>query len=258
MSSQQILASVLPLVGVLVGPRTHVQTRKSFTHSLSVFTYAVSAPGGGKSAVLTEVIDPVISELEKDVGHNLAIETYSLAGLQEHLASNKGYAYIYTDEGARVMAQISQRQKNNEAEISLLCKLWSGRGDFTKLRDQTRGTTEVSVGMCLFVQPEPFLRELKNLNSHGDGYMDRFLLFTTLPYMHDPSVMDEYSEKIKEYPEKCINNALRGIFQAHLKTPTLYTLSEAAQKYFDAKQREYNKLFNAEFHPGEQGRYPHK
>ena len=45
--------------------------------------------------------------------------------MQEIISKNNGYAIIATDEGARVLAAMNQKQKKDKGELNLLSKLWS-------------------------------------------------------------------------------------------------------------------------------------
>ncbi len=50
----------------------------------------------------------------------------------------------------------------------------------------------IPLSMCLFIQPEIFLKELFQMDQGGDGILDHLLFITEQPFLHDPQVLNEF------------------------------------------------------------------
>ena len=58
---------------------------------------------------------------------------------------------INSDDGHRFLNSVNVKQQKGEAERSLICKMWSGKGDFTQLATGARGGFQkTSMSICTF------------------------------------------------------------------------------------------------------------
>ena len=110
--------AVLSMTAVFCGPKTKVQVAYHIMPP-NTYTICVCAPGGGKSVALEKFIcDPC--DISKEFGVNLLVEGYSSAGLHRHDSDNKNYAIVSSDEGHRLIANISPKEGRKEAERALI------------------------------------------------------------------------------------------------------------------------------------------
>ena len=173
-----VLPSIVGLTSTMCGPNSMVSTRSGeFSNSLNQFLIAVCDPGGGKSNTYGRVIQPVLDAMKRKNQLNIQLENYTSAGIQKHQVDNKGYGFITGDEGHRFVSSINMKQTKGEAEKAFLCKLWGGRGDANVLANGVRGFDKTSMSACLFIQPEPLLKELRQLQ--GKKY---FYIFQCIEY----------------------------------------------------------------------------
>ena len=125
--------AVLSMTVVFCGPKTKVQVANHVMPP-NTYTICVCAPGGGKSVAFEKFIcDPC--DIRKEFGVNHLVEGYSSAGLHRHDSDNKNYAIVSSDEGHRLIANISPKEGRKEAERALIYKLRNGVGDKTALTE---------------------------------------------------------------------------------------------------------------------------
>ena len=159
-----VLPSLISMTAALCGPNSQVSTRGGeFTNSLNEYLIAVCDPGGGKSNTYSRVVQPVLDHIQQKHRIQIQLENYTTAGIQKHQIDNKGYGLITGDEGHRFLSSIALKQSKGESEKAFLCKLWGGRGDANVLANGIRGFNKTSMSACVFIQPEPLLKELGNL-----------------------------------------------------------------------------------------------
>ncbi|XP_045161986.2 uncharacterized protein LOC123526803 [Mercenaria mercenaria] len=227
-----VLPSILSLTATLCGPKSDVSTRGGeFSNALNEYLIAVCDPGGGKSNTYSRVVQPVIDHMYRRHMLHIQLENYTSAGIQKHQTDNKGYGIITGDEGHRFMSSITMKQSKGESEKALLCKLWGGRGDANVLANGVRGFDRTSMSACVFIQPEPLLKELVNLKGN-DGLMDRFLLISAKPVFHKCQIVRENYVVLKESKMMDFVQVMENIYVAHT-AGIRYTLSEKAQDSYE-------------------------
>ena len=59
------------------------------------------------------VLKPVIEDLKRNHGSELNLENYTTAVMQRHQEDSEGYGIVTSDEGQKILAQITQEQKGN-------------------------------------------------------------------------------------------------------------------------------------------------
>ena len=151
------MGSLLQLTSCLLGPRARICVSGDFQSPLNIYVMCVSAPGGGKSSTYGNIIMPAVDVIQEISNIKIALEQYTVAGIQRHQEGNHGYGIIVSDEGHRLLSSINAKQNLNEGERGLLSKMWGERGDYTTPRDKDRGFRNTSMSMCVLIQPEPLL-----------------------------------------------------------------------------------------------------
>ena len=66
--------------------------------------------GGGKSCTYGNIITPVVDHVTANFDINVALEQYTMEGIQRHQEDNKGYGLIVGDEGHRLLSAINAKQ----------------------------------------------------------------------------------------------------------------------------------------------------
>jgi hypothetical protein len=210
---------------------------------------AVSAPGGGKSATFDHIITPIAKLFQDDTGFNLLLENYTHAGMQNHQGDCKGYGMIASDEGIRFLSNVQAKQLKNEGERQFLCKSWTGKGDFTVLKDHERGFLSTSMSMILFVQPEPLLGHFCNFDGE-DGLMDRLLIPVAMPLWHKSEVVATNSMILNDVYAHLVEKTFEGIYLKHKEKGMMYRFTDDAQTYFDNLSDDYADEFNKQYQSG--------
>ena len=240
------MGSLLPLTSCLMGPKARICVSGDYGSPLNIYAMSVSAPGGGKSSTYGNIISPVVEHVTANFAINVALEQYTMAGIQRHQEDNKGYGLIVSDEGHRLLSAINAKQNRHEGERGLLSKMWGGRGDFTTLRDRDRGFMATSMSMCVLIQPEPLLQELIGMAAN-DGFLDRFLFAVSKPVMMKSTVIRDNALKIREFPDNVIEATFKTIFELHHGRDVVYVLNDEAQRYYDNLNDSYADSFNRQY-----------
>lgn len=175
-------------------------------------------------------------------GINIQLETYTNAGIQNHQIQNKGYGLITSDEGHQFISSFNVKQSKGEAEKSLLCKMWGGRGDTNTLVGGDRGFKSTSMSMCLFIQPEPLITELVGLKGN-DGLLDRFLFFVTKPVFNKSAICADNLKLLHESPLQSFVAVIDKIYTTHKHGKT-YNLSQAALEMYNKMTDSYAEYMN--------------
>ena len=246
------VSTALGVTASLCGPNTRMNCHKeSNPVSLNLFMICISAPGGGKSATYDHVIAPAVAAFNEDTGLPLAVETYTQAGLQSHQILCQGYGLLTSDEGVRILSQIHGKQLKNEGERQFLCKTWTGKGDVSMLREKQRGYQKTSMSMILFVQPEPFMGELRHYEQN-DGFLDRSLFSTSIPQWYKSDTIAKNGAIFAKKYKTVFHDAFQGIYREHLENEVLYKFTDEAQERYNEITDEYVDLFNQRYESGTQ------
>jgi hypothetical protein len=240
------IGGLLPLTAAVLGPQTKLEIRKRHLEPLNTFAISVCAPGGGKSVAYDAIINSSLDHIHQEHGVSLGLETYTTAGLQQHQILTGGCGIITSDEGHRILAQINSKQSRNEAERALLCKCWGGKGDTTTLLEKSRGFSQTSLSMALYIQPEPFLRELSIMEG-GDGFLERFAIFTCRPHLHVADEMDAAVLKLEKYPADLFPQFFSQLFVLHSGKDVRYKYTQQAQMCYCTLQDDHARAFNTLF-----------
>ena len=174
----------------------------------------------------------------------LQLETYTNAGVQNHQIMNKGYGLITSDEGHQFLATINLKQSKGEAEKSLLCIMWGGRGDTNTLAGGNRGFKTTSMSMCLFIQPEPLITELVGLKGN-DGLLDRMLFFAAKPIFNKTATCFEHLQRLQQSPLKSFEAVMDAIYMAHKHGKT-YVLSDGAVAMYNRMTDSYDDKYGSD------------
>lgn len=226
-------SSMLAMTSCLAGPQAKVSTHPhSKPSSLNLYMLAVCAPGGGKSSTFDHFIRPGEKVFQEDRGRSPVIESYTHAGLQEHMISLDGYAIIASEEGGRILQGIQAKQAKMEGERQFLCKSWGGTGDSTTLRDKDRGYTSTSLCMLLMIQPQTLINEMRFFEE-GDGFMDRFDLVTSQPQRHKSEILQQFSAILEHRFPNTVYDIYMAVYHIHKDEEVVYYFSNQAQKLFD-------------------------
>ena len=241
------ISALIPMTAAMCGPNTRVNAI-NYSMPLNTYTMAVCTPGGGKSAVFKHFVCDPADQVTNEYGVNVLLENYSSAGLHRHHIDNKSYALVSSDEGHRLMSNISNKESRNESERSLLNKLWNGKGDKTSLRDAERGFSNTSFSMAISIQPQPLINELVNLGCESDGFYDRCLILVDKPKIHVATEQREAFERLQQsFGPYFICNMFSSIFDAHQARPMTYNLSTDAQTVYDNLVDEHVAEFNSRY-----------
>ena len=136
-----------------------------------------------------------------------------------------------------------------DSELSLLyklCKLWSGVGDVTQLSTGSRGFDRTSMSMYVAIQPENILRHLCALNA-GDGFLDRFLLWSCRPKMVFTNTMLQKEKQLQEGNLKDFVPIFRTIYKMGKNCEKCYILSDEAQTFYDEMFDSYVDYMNKKY-----------
>ena len=79
--------------------------------------------GGGKSCTYGNIITPVVDHVTANFAINVALEQYTMEGIQRHQEDNKGYGLIVSDKGHILLSAINAKHNRNEDERGLLSKM---------------------------------------------------------------------------------------------------------------------------------------
>lgn len=247
---QFVMAAMLAVVASMCGPLSKIECHpNSQQSSLNLFFLAVSAPGGGKSATFDQIITPAAEIFLKDTGKNFLLENYTHAGMQNHQGECKGMGLIASDEGIRVMSSIESKQQKNEGERQFLCKTWTGKGDYTVLKEKERGYPATSTSILLFVQPQPFMGELRNFECN-DGLLDRFLILAAMPFWFMSNIIAENAKLLKDLYQNIVTKVFQLIYNHHKKEGEVYKFSDDAQIYYNKICDDFAAEFNKQYEKG--------
>lgn len=102
---------------------------------------------------------------------------------------------------------IFRGQKNNDGDRALFCELYDGdtqevvrsSSDF---KTQKRMVTEVTMSICGFQQPDPFLLDYMDLCARKDGFLDRFHFVCPESSLLSLEEVREKVDGIKQLPEQ--------------------------------------------------------
>jgi hypothetical protein len=248
--AEMSLLSMLAMTSCLCGPNTNVMGNEALSSPLNQFFIMVADPGTGKSPIHAKIVRPGISAVAGVSGFSVEMEGYTNAGLYRHQTTCNGYGLITSDEGAKFLQAVSNKQAKNEGEHSLLCKLWGGEGEQMALKDGDRIIEKTSMSMLLFIQPKPLFEELIAMGT-SDGLIDRILFLNVKPRKVKTAVRLENVQKLKFYPNDVIGKTFLSIYHTHAETTLKYTLSDQAEKYFNDVCDEYIDDFNRQYNTDE-------
>lgn len=241
-----VLPAMLTLTTSLAGPSSTVQTMKgTFLTSLNTYCLAICDPGGGKTVTYEKVVTPVLDAYTLTTGKSINLETYTTAGIHKHQVENSGYGFISSDEGQRFLSSIQAKERNGESERSLLCKMWSGRGDSSMLSSGTREFKTTSMSMFIPIQPQPLLSELHHFQGN-DGFLDRFLFFTVKPKLYLAAEIRQHHQLLHEIKSPIFDSIFMHLFEDH-KDGKCYELDSEAQKKYDSLMDGYSELLRQKY-----------
>ena len=86
---------------------------------------------------------------------------------------------------------------------------------------------------CIYIQPQPFLCELLNLNGE-DGLLDRFLVFASKPEFNSTETVVRNSVCLSKSPMKDFTSLFLNIYKDHNNAAKEYQLNTEAQKYYNS------------------------
>lgn len=244
------MSSLMVVASCLAGPKAKIETHAYAKKSpLIMYIFDVCAPGGGKSTTYETIVVPAGEVYQKATGKSLLIENYTQAGLQTHQSENDGYGLLSSDEGMRVLQAIHGKQLKNEGERAFLCKSWNGMGDYTVLREQERGYSATALGMLLFLQPDPFLGEMRHFKE-DDGFLDRICISNTKPELFTARVISQNAYAFNKDYKNVIKLMYEGIYKWHKDKVWTYKFDDEAQAYYDTITDEIVHDFNDMFKSG--------
>ena len=94
--------------------------------TIKTYCLVICDPGDGKSVKYSKVITPVLEAYTQRTGQTLDLETYTQASIHNNQVDNKRYGLVSSDEGHQFLSSIQNKERNGDAEKTLLCKMWSG------------------------------------------------------------------------------------------------------------------------------------
>ena len=202
-----------------------------------------------RSRTYEKVMEAVLEYYYQKTGKRLNLENYTTAGIHNHQKDNRGLGLVTSDEGNRFLSSVQAKQAKGESERALLCKMWNGKGDFSNLAKGGRGFTETSMSLFLLIQPQPLLSELQNF-TENDGFLDRFLFFTSKPVMYQSKELRENYEVMETFKIKNFVKMFEKIYEDHAKKEVTYTLSEDGQDEYDRVVDSYAEHISAKYNSG--------
>lgn len=225
--------AMLTLAASLAGPKAKVKTHTHANPSpLNLYAIGVCAPGGGKSSTFDNIIHEGCASYNTENAKSLLVESYTHAGLQEHLIATEGFGLIASEEGSRVLSSIEGKQVKYEGERAFLCKSWGGKGDSMKLREKDRGYPATSLCLLLLIQPQPFFKELGPLDGE-DGFLDRIVVvIAEAKRFHSHEVQTNAKELALKYKDFVIK-LFAGIHNLHKVGPVIYKFTSQAQNLYN-------------------------
>ena len=235
------------MTGVVCGPTVKISSNENtFISCLNQYVIAVCAPGREKSNTFERIISPVMEEIDRINSKKISLESYTNAGLQNHVIKSGDYAFITGDDGERFLATISQKQKQEEPEKALLCKMWTGKGDSTCLSSGKRGFDKTSMSTCIFLQPHVVLHELVQL-CMDDGLLDRFMMCSCKPVFKSTSELKQNMEMLNQSPMKDFVAIFVQKFNDHLDSNLVYMMKEDAQNYYNELVDNYARYIEEQY-----------
>lgn len=245
---------LLCTTSALCGPQTRMLCQPNGHETpLNLYALAISDPGGAKSSAYDNILTPAMEMFQKETGTRMVIESYTHAGMLAHLDVSGGYGLLASEEGIRVLSGIQGKQLKNEGERQFLCKTWGGKGDWTLLREKERGFSKTSLGILLFVQPQPLMAELRHLDG-DDGLLDRFLFITAKPKWYTSAKISQKGEILKKDYNDPITKFARTVYEDHKAVSedatTMYQFDNEAQELYNAITDQYVNDFNKQYETG--------
>lgn len=158
------------------------------------------------------------------------------SGMQKHQIASKGYGFLSSDEGHRVLSSINMKQRKGEAERAAICRMWNGKGDSIELSGGSRSFKSTSISMCLSIQLQPLLSDMCCMTGSG-GFLEKFMFIASRPILHNTATIFENYNKLKESPMMSFDILFEKMYIDHLEGIT-YTLTDDAEE-------EYNKSVDA-------------
>ena len=241
------VCALLAMTSSVCGPKTRTQV-VNYTMPLNTFSLCVCAPGGGKSVAFEKIVCEPCESILKEFGVSILLEAYSSAGLHRHHIDNRNYALVSSDEGHRIIANISSKEGRNEGERALINKLWNGKGDKTALRDSDRGFNETSFSLAIFIQPQPIINEMLAMGIECDGFYDRFVFFVEKPRIHvGAEQRAALTNMEREFGENFLIEVFNNMFEIHENVSLTYVFSDEANAHYDSLLEEHAFDFNSQY-----------
>ena len=238
---------IFPLVAAICGPDTKVQViADHYKIPLNTYLMLITAPGGGKSVLWKHIIEQTADGIKAEDDTSILVESYSTAGLQRHQQENNGRILLTSDEGQRILSSINAKQALQQAEKSLLSKLWEGSGDFSTLLEKDRGFKKTAFSMFIMIQPEPAINELCAMGiGSNDGFMDRMLFVVGKPHLYSSQEMTENAVHMERtYEESMIPSVMQKIYNYHKEGTYVYKFSADSQTYYNDINNDHVEQFN--------------
>ena len=182
-----VLVAAMSVVSTLMGPKTKLSIRPTYSEPCNLFTVCLSEPGAGKSQAFELAVERPLRHLENSVAQSVVVNDFSRKGLFQHLVAHDGRALIAHSEMSSFYELILKKQLEGSGERQLFCRLYDGITEWTltsaantSSKDNKRECREVlsenSLALGGFTQPEPFLQLFKPLAKTRDGFLDRILI----------------------------------------------------------------------------------
>lgn len=241
-----VMPALLELTSAICGPKSKVEcSGGSFATTLNHYLIAVCDPGGGKTLTYERVIELVLENLYCKQGVNIHLENYTSSGMQKHQIASKGYGFLSSDEGHRILSSINMKQMKGEAERAAICRMWNGKGDSIELSGGSKNFKSTSITMCLSIQLQPLLSD-KCCMTGSDGFLEKFMFIASRPILHNPATIFENYNKLKEFPMMNFDILFEKMYIDHLEGIT-YTLTDDAEEEYksvDAYAEFLNEIYS--------------
>ena len=206
-----VLVAAMSVVSTLMGPKTKLRIRPTYSEPCNLFTVCLSEPGAGKSQAFELAVERPLRHLENSVAQSVVVNDFTRKGLFQHLVAHDGRALIAHSEMSSFYELILKKQLECSGERQLFCRLYDGIAEWTltsagntSSKDNKREFREVlsenSLALGGFTQPEPFLQLFKPLANTRDGFLDRILICSIRPHLKYEEEVEKYCNILDEYP----------------------------------------------------------
>ena len=208
-----VVIASMSVVSTLMGPKTKLCIRPSYSEPCNLYTVCLSEPGAGKSQAFELAVERPLRSLTDPLAQSVVVNDFTRKGLFQHLVAHEGRALLAHSEMSSFYELILKKQNEGSGERQLFCRLYDGIAEWTSTsavnsqankddankRERREVLSENALALGGFTQPEPFLQLFRPLARTKDGFLDRILMCSIKPQLKHEEEVEAYCDTLQLY-----------------------------------------------------------